>query len=275
MDPQDETRMLRDIGSKPGIFLNGALALGPGGSVLERWALGDVRLYSKDDLSKQVTTESVDFVTALLEFARKHKESGLLKDIGLALLTEDELLAFDGLECSETVENLARMHQVTSRRASYEEILCKRHKVCLTIWCWPWGWDVETTSESSKKTFTEEIEPMQAIILAQMQAEGLFNCVHCARGLTVEGTACLVSSGIAHEGIQVFPMRDPWPSIDMLVGGVNKGATLGRFLRRPEILKCLDMPVIDPARHVAVFGDAPNDVSMFQSVQTLDLEKSQ
>merc|ERR1712187_583105 len=93
--------------------------------------------------------------------------------------------------------------------------------------------------------------------------------------LTAEGTACLVSSGPAREGIQVFPMRDPWPSIDMLVGGVNKGATLGRFLRRPEILKYLDMPVIHPARHVAVFGDAPNDVSMFQSVQTLDLEASQ
>lgn len=60
----------------------------------------------------------------------------------------------------------------------------------------------------------------------------------------------------------------------MLVGGVNKGATLGRFLRHQEILKCLDMQVIDPARQVAVFGDAPNDVSMFQSVQTFDLEKS-
>jgi len=185
------------------------------------------------------------------------------------------LLAFDGLECSETVENLARMHQVTSRRASYEEIVSKRHKVCLTIWCWPWGWDVETTSENSKKTFTEEIEPMQKIILAQMQAEGLFDCVHCSSCLTTEGTACLVSSGAAHEGIQVFPMRDPWPSIDMLVGGVNKGATLGRFLKHQQILKCLDMPVIVPGRHVAVFGDAPNDVSMFQSVQTLDLEALQ
>merc|ERR1712061_172380 len=73
MDPQDETRMLRDIRSSPGIFLNGALALGPQGHVLERWALGDVRLYSKDDLSKQVMPESVDFVTALLEFALKYK----------------------------------------------------------------------------------------------------------------------------------------------------------------------------------------------------------
>jgi len=267
--------MGRDIRSSPGIFLNGALSLGPGGHVLERWALGDVRLYSKDGLSKQVMPESIDFVTALLEFALKHKESALLKNIGLALLTEDELLAFDGLECSETVENLARMHQVTSRRASYEEITWKKHKVCLTIWCWPWGWDVETTSENSKRTFAEEIEPMQKDILAQMQAEGLFSCVHCTSRLTTEGTACLVSSGPAHEGIQVFPMRDPWPSIDMLVGGVNKGATLGRFLRHKEILDYLDMPVIVPARHVAVFGDAPNDVSMFQSVQAVDLEASQ
>merc|ERR1712232_82883 len=32
------------------------------------------------------------------------------------------------------------------------------------------------------------------------------------------------------------------------------------------------MSMIDPARHVAVFGDAPNDVSMFRCVRTRNTE---
>ena len=32
-------------------------------------------------------------------------------------------------------------------------------------------------------------------------------------------------------GIKLTPMRDPWPEMDICVGGVDKGSALHRFLR--------------------------------------------
>lgn len=47
---------------------------------------------------------------------------------------------------------------------------------------------------------------------------------------------------------------------------MDKGSALARFLQRAEVLDFLGVPSIDPERHVAVFGDAANDVAMFKAV---------
>ena len=51
-------------------------------------------------------------------------------------------------------------------------------------------------------------------------------------------------------------MKDPWPEVDICVGGVDKGSALAAFLTHPEVLSYLRVTRIEPSRHVAVFGDA-------------------
>lgn len=87
-----------------------------------------------------------------------------------------------------------------------------------------------------------------------MEAAGLANCA------TREGAP------IAARGVRFTPMKDPWPEMDITVGGVDKGSALCRLLRSPELRSHLGEIEIDASRHVAVFGDAANDVPMFRSV---------
>lgn len=61
-------------------------------------------------------------------------------------------------------------------------------------------------------------------------------------------------------------MKDPWPSIDINVLGVNKGKALARFLNDATVLKYLNRPTRPTAETIAVFGDAANDVPMFKEV---------
>jgi len=67
-------------------------------------------------------------------------------------------------------------------------------------------------------------------------------------------------------GLKITPMKDPWPEVDLCVGGVDKGSALARFLQQPEVLTHLGQPSVQPHTHVAVFGDAANDVPMFRAI---------
>ena len=68
------------------------------------------------------------------------------------------------------------------------------------------------------------------------------------------------------DGLKITPMKDPWPEMDVCVGGVDKGSALARFLAHKALREHLGVGAIDPSRHVAVFGDAANDVPMFRAI---------
>lgn len=91
-----------------------------------------------------------------------------------------------------------------------------------------------------------------------MEANGLMSCTAASAGQS--------GSGTSPTGIKVTLMRDPWPEIDVCVGGVDKGAALARFLRAPAVLTSLGAERIEPQTHLAVFGDAANDVPMFRAI---------
>ena len=95
----------------------------------------------------------------------------------------------------------------------------------------------------------------QVRLVEAMERQGLMQCRCSAKG--VEGVG---------NGIKVIMMKDPWPEVDITVAGVDKGKALNRFLQHESILKHLGIGSVDPERHVAVFGDAPNDVPMFRDV---------
>jgi hydroxymethylpyrimidine pyrophosphatase-like HAD family hydrolase/dTDP-4-dehydrorhamnose reductase len=86
-----------------------------------------------------------------------------------------------------------------------------------------------------------------------------------------------VGNGIALKG-----MPDPWPELDITVNGVSKGEALGRFLKYKQIKEYLkkyitstditstDITSTDinniSAYNLAVFGDASNDLPMFNPI---------
>ena len=77
---------LRKLDCNPGIFCNGSLVLGPGGTELERHSPGKLRMTAKP---------SVDFVTSLIEFWLAPQQRELLDGVGLLFFLPDELVAVD------------------------------------------------------------------------------------------------------------------------------------------------------------------------------------
>ena len=82
-----------------------------------------------------------------------------------------------------------------------------------------------------------------------MEAYGLMEC-SVPRRPARESTGVGGSPGVG-EGIKLTIMKDPWPEMDICVGGVDKGSALARLLRHPAVRTHLGAERIDASTHVA------------------------
>mmetsp|Transcript_61175 Transcript_61175/g.192471 ORF Transcript_61175/g.192471 Transcript_61175/m.192471 type:complete len:363 (+) Transcript_61175:58-1146(+) len=242
-DPDDESRMLRELKANPGIFTNGGLVLGPHGKEIEKHALGN--LYVKDH------PRGLDFFSALIDFVDEEVASGsLLKDVGVFCLTPEIALVYDGAPSNG--DAYAESQRVTAQRASREELIARRCEILLFLFLFP---PVTAPAGAAAEEYKATTLPRQTKVADALKERGLANCSY--EGGEVSGVG---------GGIKVTCMKDPWPEIDINVAGVDKGKALSRFLQNADVLQFLGQTGIDPAMQVVVFGDAPNDIPMFQRI---------
>lgn len=227
LDPNGKP--LRDVSKHPGIFCNGGLVLGPGGVELERHALGKLLL----------RTSGVDVVTALLDFWHSPAQRALVEKIGLLFFFPDVLAGYD--EAYEHVDAFCASQRVTPVRRGRAELVAGGKRVLQIVLLFP------PLVEGAQ--YEDEVKPWQLRVRGAMEAAGLADC-----------------AGGGASGIKFTPMKDPWPEMDLCVGGVDKGSALSRFLQRAEVCSYLGVRSVEPASHLAVFGDAANDVPMFRAV---------
>merc|ERR1711972_954079 len=227
-----------------GIYTNGGLVMGPGGSLLEKHALGNLVLSSQDG--------QPDFISALLDFC--HDESvktSLLKDVGFAVLMPTCL---GGCETAYTnVDEFAELQMVTATKMTKEELIAARSDVMQVMFLFPPIKAQDKQSEKAAYESTTKVQQEQ--VIAAMRERGLMDCSYA--GGAIDGVGA---------GLKVIPMKDPWPEIDINVAGVDKGKALSRFLQHRSVLDLLRVDAINVPKHVAVFGDAANDVPMFQAI---------
>ena len=235
---------LRELRSNPGVFMNGGLVLGPGGIEIERHALGQLQLNHRDR----------DFVTAMLDFWDRNARSSLLEGLGLLFFTPHELCGYSGAYAN--VDGYCTAQRVVPRKHSRDEIIRDRELVLLLLVLFP---PQPAHDERDPVEYYErETKPWQQKLQQEMQANGLMDC-----------RASVASPPGVGDGIKVTLLKDPWPEMDINVAGVDKGSALARFLQAAEVKEYLHLPSsmqIDPAKHVAVFGDAANDIPMFDSI---------
>ena len=237
---------LRQLCVNPGIFCNGSLVLGPGGVELERHSPGRLQM---------AADPKIDFVTALLDFwcAPEHRQ--LLVGVGLLFFMPDELVSVEG--CAHDgyahVSSFCVSQRVTPTRRSRAALLGERERVLQVVLLFP---PLET---NDTPCYEATCRPWQLRVQQAMEGRGLMKC-------SMDGGGGGSGDGSVGDGLRLTLMKDPWPEMDICVGGVDKGSALARFLRHPAVLRELRADVIDPARHVAVFGDAANDVPMFRAV---------
>jgi len=246
MDPQNPTTQLRDVAKHPGIFTNGGLVLGPGGmdNIIEKHALGKLILNEHSD--------KLDFVTALLVFVDEEFRESSLKDVGLAVLTPHLIVGYSS--AYSNVDGYAAMMHVEATKLDRQQIIEMRDEALQIVFLWPPL--TSKTAEEQKREYDQVVRPMQESVVARMQEKGLMNCSY-PLGQTVAGVGV---------GLKTTAMKDPWPEVDINVAGVDKGKALCRFLQNRSVLDLLRRDAIDVTKHVAVFGDAGNDVPMFEAI---------
>ena len=237
-------RLLRDLRSKPGIYCNGSLVMGPGGVELERHSPGQLRMAASDS--------DADFITALLDFW--DAEAELLAGIGLLFFMPDELVALqsgahDGLS---NVHGFCKSQRVTPTVWARARLLAEKERVLQVVLLFP-----PLAKPGDLACYETTCRPWQRRVQEAMQAQGLMNCRVPSRPAQSDGLG---------DGLKLTLMKDPWPEMDICVGGVDKGSALARFLDHPLVRYHLGTDRIDPAVHVAVFGDAANDVPMFRAI---------
>ena len=258
-------KALRYVHEHPGIFCNGGLVLGVGGAELARHALGDLYMHAEPQ---------ADFVSALLDFwdgpidpGRRTDRGALLAGIGLLFFFPDHLAGYE--RAYEQVEAFCASQRVWPHCASRAELVEKRQSVLQIVLLFP---PLEVGGgESAEEAYQARCKPWQLRVVAAMEAEGLSRCAgrsggSSGGGSSGGGSSGGGSSGTSASGLKITPMKDPWPEVDICVGGVDKGSALAAFLTHPEVLSYLRVPRIEPSRHVAVFGDAANDVPMFRAI---------
>lgn len=232
---------LRELEVNPGIFCNGSLVLGPGGVELERHSPGRLRM---------AANPSVDFITALLDFWSAPEQRELLAGVGLVFFMPDELVCVEG--CAHDgyvhVEGFCASQRVQPIRRSRAALLAERERVLQVVLLFP------PLLSNDTACYEATCRPWQLRVQNAMEQQGLMKCSMAGGG------------GGVGDGLRLTLMKDPWPEMDICVGGVDKGSALARFLRHPAVLRSLGADAIDPASHVAVFGDAANDVPMFRAV---------
>ena len=236
---------LRDVSKHPGIFCNGGLTLGPGGIELERHALGE--LWMNGPSWERSDRARIDFVTALLDFWDAPAHRPLTAGVGLLFFLPHVLAGYESAYAN--VEAFCESQNVTPERRSRASLITERDRVLQVVMLFP-------PFGAAPNSYEEETRPWQLRVQSAMEAAGLTSC---ARGSAKVG-------GGGGSGIKIIVMKDPWPEVDVTVGGVDKGSALARFLQRREVCAFVGADHVDPAEHVAVFGDAANDVPMFRAI---------
>lgn len=238
---------LRELCCNPGIFCNGSLVLGPGGAELERHSPGHLRMSSS----------GLDFVTALLDFWDAPQHRSLLEGVGLLFFMPDRLVCVEGYDRDgyANVVGFCKSQRVSSCKLTREQMIAQRELVLQVVLLFP------PLATADAACYEASCKPWQHRVRDAMEASGLMAC-KVAAGAAGAGSA---TNGVG-ESIKLTIMKDPWPEMDICVGGVDKGSALARFLQHPAVLRHLGAKVINPAAHVAVFGDAANDVPMFQAI---------
>eukprot|EP00933_Yihiella_yeosuensis_P018320 TRINITY_DN15077_c0_g5_i1.p1 TRINITY_DN15077_c0_g5~~TRINITY_DN15077_c0_g5_i1.p1 ORF type:complete len:394 (+),score=75.68 TRINITY_DN15077_c0_g5_i1:160-1182(+) len=245
MDPTNATKMLRELRLNPGIYTNGGLVLGPGGKVIEKHALGNLVCEAKSNLS------GLDFVIGLLNFFDDSSNSATTRGVGLLLLAPEYIGGYDA--AYDNVDEYASLMKVTARKMSRDDIINAKEDVLLILLLFPPLKSKEP--QVAKQEYADMVLPRQKQMQTAMQEYGLLDCRYSGE----------LENGVGN-GIKLTLMKDPWPEIDINVAGVDKGKALARFVTSPEVLKYLGQDHIDPQKHVAVFGDAANDLPMFEQI---------
>lgn len=242
MDPRQNKKMLRDVRKNPGIFTNGALVLGAEGKILEKHSLGNL-------ICKQGKRN--DFITQLLDFFDEHQHKPIIEDVGLLVSCSDLLVGYKNAYSHS--EAFAQHMRIPPASWSREDILQHRKDVLQVIILFP-----ELKSADSRtqcQEYLQVIRPRQEELQRAFRSYGLLDCAYEEE--TISGVGA---------GINLILMKDPWPSLDINVAGVNKGTALKRFLKNTAVINSLIRPTFPTAETVAVFGDAANDVPMFEEV---------
>lgn len=242
MDPSQSKRMLREVRKNPGIFTNGALVLGAAGKIIEKHSLGN--LICKD-------RKGGDFITRLLDFFDEHRNKSIIEDVGLMVLCPELMAGYK--KAYFHVEGFAQHMKVPALVWSKDELIQSRKDILQVIILYP-----ELKSADSKlqcEEYMQTVRPRQEELQRAFKAYGLLDSAYEEELISGVGA-----------GVNMTFMKDPWPSIDINVAGVNKGNALARFLNDATVLKYLKRSTRPTAETIAVFGDAANDVPMFKEV---------
>eukprot|EP00933_Yihiella_yeosuensis_P018319 TRINITY_DN15077_c0_g4_i2.p1 TRINITY_DN15077_c0_g4~~TRINITY_DN15077_c0_g4_i2.p1 ORF type:complete len:350 (+),score=65.78 TRINITY_DN15077_c0_g4_i2:71-1120(+) len=245
MNPAKPAEMLRELRVNPGIYTNGGLVLGPDGRVIEKHALGNLVCEANSGL------HGLDFVTGLLNFFDDSRHAAITHGVGLLLLAPEYIGGYD--RAYDNVDEFASLMQVTARKISRDDIVKAKQDALLVLLLFPPLKSKE--AQAAKQEYADVTLPKQKQMQQAMQEYGLMDCCYSGE----------IANGVGN-GIKLTLMKDPWPEIDINVAGVDKGKALSRFITSPEVLQYLGRSHIDPQKHVAVFGDAPNDLPMFEQI---------
>mmetsp|Transcript_22681 Transcript_22681/g.61426 ORF Transcript_22681/g.61426 Transcript_22681/m.61426 type:complete len:360 (+) Transcript_22681:146-1225(+) len=245
---------LRDLGAKPGVFMNGGLVLGPEGKELERHALGHLHLtVGGATVGSDAVAAGPDVVTAMVRFFEEARNAPLVERLGLLFFTPTHLLTVASV-AANTAE-YCRDQRVPLTTLSRDEVLDKREEMLLLLVLFP----THEAGGGAPLDYETVLRPWQERIKEAMEAAGILQC---------RTTAQDAPPGVG-QGLKLTLQSAPWPEIDVNVAGVDKGTALARFLEAPSVKDYLGIDresKVQPAKHVAVFGDAANDVPMFEAI---------
>lgn len=210
---------LRDVSKHPGIFCNGGLILGPNGVELERQTLGTLNMCGAQ-WEASASEAPMDFVTALLTFWDAPAQRDLTAGVGLLFFLPDALLGYEA--AYEHVEGFCRSQRVQPTRGSRATILAQKDSVLQLVLLFP-PLAAGASSEAAQAEYEASRRPWQEQLQQAMEAAGLTSC----RVTTPSGRPPPASSATrpspppapAADGVKFTLMKDPWPEMDITVGG--------------------------------------------------------
>ncbi|CAD7976224.1 unnamed protein product, partial [Amoebophrya sp. A25] len=286
----DNPEALWDVYREPGVFLNGALVQGPGGTVVH---------------DQPMAVKIVKKLVELDKDPNKMKEkAGGYGNFGLFFFTRTGMASVrpadgqtwtDGMkEAQSAVLGYAGRQEIPDSvtwHNTHEELLDLVEKKEITVYqavfVWPlWSKqysgdipeadpitdnDDADTMRTKRKYALDGVPGSIPKPSSGEKAPSRADLIQTLGGVNRLADAVLKGGDGAFFDAETTwkAMSAPWPSIDVTTKGTNKGSSLVRLLSRESVRKALGiesgMKTKDLIEErVAVFGDAQNDLEMFQ-----------
>ncbi|CAD7960994.1 unnamed protein product [Amoebophrya sp. A120] len=290
----------KGLRNKPGIYVNGAYIQGLHGRVIQQSALQSMKATTTPAQPGNLGQKTMDGFEFLLQFVKEKvfTDEGISKfgHIGLHFISGRESYVLDGSNMNPVRGHLGGKLFLEENEYPVhtgDELIQKINEdvfapALTAVFVWPVEEEIEREYKGNfgskdfvEKHYADNIRPKQILVMEALQ----------------QYTKELFGPEEAHKmEYEIKPLAAPWPELDVNVKGINKGASLERFLEDEEVREHLKLePFVDTTTtsdvvptstdkntldeeqnlqklrrdvmtKVAVYGDAANDEGMFKAL---------